>query len=273
MFENAGRADQGALRITLAAAIILLLPVALITTNIRVAISEKSVYDHSVRQYGAADISGIPESELIRANQEVRDYLVTDHPGPLAIEVQDSAGATESLFSAKETSHMADVRDLVQLMFTVEVFAIAAVLTAATALTALWGPRVLAAASLYAALLTAGAVAAAGLFAAAGFDSAWSQFHGIAFSNDLWQLDPDTDHLIQMYPEDFWFEITAILGAVTVLEASVIALASGVYLFATRERAAVEATPVPHELPERPELPGRTGHARLSPPDTRNYIR
>ena len=37
------------------------------------------------------------------------------------------------------------------------------------------------------------------------FDQFFLQFHEIFFSNDLWQLDPKTDRLIQIYPRDFWF--------------------------------------------------------------------
>jgi len=257
----------------LAAALILMIPVALITTNIRVVISEQETYDHSVREYNAHRASGIPESELLRANNEIRRYLVSEDAGPLAIEVTNKSGQAENLFSARETSHMADVRDLVQAMFKAQVFAIAVVLAAAVAMTALWGPRVLAAALLYGALLTAGTLVATGLLAAGGFDAAWSQFHVIAFSNDLWKLDPDTDHLIQMYPEAFWFEITAILGAATLLEAAALALVSGAYLFTTRERVDAQQTAPRPELPERPDLPGRSGHARLAPPNPRHYIR
>jgi hypothetical protein len=68
MFDNAARGDQGLLRMALAAALILMIPVALITTNIRVVISEQVTYDHSVREYNAHRASGIPESELLRAN-------------------------------------------------------------------------------------------------------------------------------------------------------------------------------------------------------------
>ena len=37
------------------------------------------------------------------------------------------------------------------------------------------------------------------------FDQFFLQFHEMFFSNDLWQLDPKTDRLIQIYPRDFWF--------------------------------------------------------------------
>jgi integral membrane protein (TIGR01906 family) len=276
MFQRPA-ADLGLLRVLIVGALILALPVALITTTIRVALSEQALYDYSVRNYNAEDVSGIAEADLIRANGEIRDYLVTDDPPPLAPRVTDASGEGAPLFSAKETAHMADVRDLVQTMFRVQILAVAVVLITAVALAALWPVRVLAAGLLYGSLVTGAVLGTAGIMAMTGFDSAWSDFHGIAFSNDLWQLDPDEDHLIQMFPEEFWFEATMLIGLGIVLQSFLIAAASSTYLLLTREGPAADKLPPPPELPGRaghaPELPGRSGHARLNPPNPRHYIR
>lgn len=251
--------------------LILALPVALITTNIRVAVSEQSVYDYSVRHYGAEDASGIPESELIRANGILVRYLTDSGPRPLSIAVRDDEGDIVPLFNPRETAHMADVHSLVQAMLSVQVLAVAVLLTAAVAMLVLWPARVLAAAALSGSLLTVSTLLLASMIALSGFDSAWSQFHVFAFSNDLWQLDPDTDHLIQMFPETFWQDITTLIGMVTFAEALLIAGVSGVYLFLTRERDTAR-----YINPE-PILPGPAGHShtappRLSPPDPRHYV-
>ena len=45
------------------------------------------------------------------------------------------------------------------------------------------------------------------------FTKVWDQFHYIFFTNDLWILDPRTDILIQMVPEQFFFDmVVRILG-------------------------------------------------------------
>lgn len=247
---------------------IVAVPVALITTTIRVAISEQGVYDYSVRHYDAERTTGIPESELIRANGVIRDYL-NGGDEPLSITVTNRAGEDERLFSPRETAHMADVRDLVSVMSTVQVAAIAIVLTLAVVMIALWPPRALVAASLYGGVLTAVVLGSVGILAVTGFDSAWSQFHGIAFSNDLWKLDPDTDHLIQMYPEAFWQRITLLLGAVILLQALLISAASSAYLLLSR--------PVQVEQPKRPrpDIAGVRGHGRprIARPNPRHYVR
>jgi integral membrane protein (TIGR01906 family) len=247
---------------------IIAVPVALITTTIRVAISEQSVYDYSVRHYDAERTTGVPESELIRANGEIRDY-VNGGDAPLSITVTNLGGEQERLFTPRETAHMADVRDLVGAMFTVQVAAVAIVLTLAVVMIALWPPRALVAASLYGGVLTALVLGSVGVLAVSGFDSAWSQFHGIAFSNDLWKLDPDTDHLIQMYPEAFWQRITLLLGVVILLQALLISAVSSAYLLLSRP---VQDEPI--ERP-RPEIPGAPGHGRprIARPNPRHFVR
>lgn len=265
MHERFTNADSGPLRLALIAAFIILLPIALITTNIRVAISEVAVYDHAVKSYGAADRSGIPESELIRANREIRDYLTDGNPPPLAIEITTDEGQTTSLFNARETAHMADVHSLVQALFNVQVIAIAAVLVLGFVIFALMPLRALAAALLYGSLLTAGILGFAGILAMSGFDGAWTRFHELSFANNLWQLNPRTDHLIQMFPEAFWQEVTTFIGVFIMLQAFAIAALSSAYLYLTRDRLAPQ--------PIRPELPGRAGHARLAPPNPRHYVR
>lgn len=275
MFARAER-DQGLLRVILVGLFIVALPIALITTTIRVAISEQAIYDYSVRHYDAEGASGIAEAELISANGEIKNYLIGSDPGPLAPKVKNSEGRDENLFNAKETIHMADVRDLVQTMFTIQLLAVAASLALAALIVSFWSARVLAVGMLYGASLIGIVLGLGGALAMTGFDAAWSEFHVIAFTNDLWQLDPDTDHLIQMYPERFWQEVTLWIGAAIILQAFVIAVASAAYLLLTRERI---ERPV-HEAREalaaenRPDLPGRAGHApRLTPPNPRHYIR
>ncbi len=249
------------MRSLLISAFILAVPVALITTNIRAAVSEQAVYDYSVRNYGAAEASGIPESELLRANAELRHYLTDRDPGPLAIRVRDNGGEIVPLFNARETAHMSDVRDLVRAVFRIQVLAVALVLTLAVVMLALWPPRALAAASLYGALLTAGIIGVAGFLAVTGFDAAWTRFHTLFFSNDLWRLDPSSDHLIQMFPEPFWQRITVILGGATLGEALMIAAASGAYLYLSRPRMAEAMAPVLEPGAAGESLAARPGRA------------
>jgi integral membrane protein (TIGR01906 family) len=241
------------------ALLVLAIPVTLVATNIRFAASEARVYDYSVREYNAAAAARIPESELIRANRELVSYFTAEDPGPLHIVVTNTNGDDEALFNARETAHLADVRDLFQGLFTVQLLAAALTLSAAVALFATSPLRLLARGLLYGSLLTLALVGAGGGLACLGFDSAWRQFHFLAFTNDLWELDPARDHLIQMFPRDFWFDITLLIGAFTLLEGLLIGGAAGAYLyFARPDDEGEEGQPLIAErrpLEPRPRIP------------------
>lgn len=247
----------------------LAIPVALVTTNVRVAVSQQRIYDYSVRTYDAALVSGIPEGELLRANGDIKRYLTSGDAGPLSIRVRGSSGDLVPLFNAREIAHMADVRDLVQALFVGQIVAVAVLLALAVVMLVLWPPRALAVAVLYGSLLTGAVLGIAALFTLTGFDSAWSQLHVLAFSNNLWQLDLARDHLIQMYPEAFWREITTLIGGVTLLEVLLVAGPATAYLIRSRPRDVVTA------IAHTPELAGPEGHAhpRIGQPKSRHFVR
>ena len=258
-------AALGFLRSIAFALLVLVVPVTLVATNIRFAATEVRVYDYSVREYNAQAAARIPESELTRANRQLVTYFTADDPGPLHIVVTNTNGERETLFNARETVHLADVRDLFQGLFTVQVVAVALTLSLAVALLVTSSLRALAQAALYGSLFTAVLVGATGALAALGFDDAWRQFHFLAFANDFWLLNPATDHLIQMFPEPFWFDITILIGAFTLFQVLVIGGASGLYLYLTRpdEEGAQPERPVPVQRPLEPR-------PRIAPPRPRH---
>ena len=248
------------------AILVLAIPVALVTTNIRFAVSDVRVYDYSVREYNAAAAADIPESELISANRDLRSYLTSEDAGPLRIVVTNARGEEEDLFSARETAHMADVRDLVQGVFTVQLLAVALTLSLVVVLLATAPLRVLARALLYGSIFTVALAGATGVVASLGFDDAWRRFHFLAFTNDLWKLNPAKDHLIQMFPRDFWLDMTVLIGAFTLLEVLLIAAASTLYLYRTRFQEDTEELPGHREPFRRPLEP----RSRVPPPRPRH---
>jgi integral membrane protein (TIGR01906 family) len=223
-----------------AAFFILALPLFLVTTNVRVLASDVGFYKRGLRNYNAAETTGIALPELDRASGEIIDYFEND-AGTLRILVNEG-GQEASLFNARETEHMRDVKTLMNIVYRANEGSLAFVLVYVTAVF-LWA-RERSLRSL--AWLGLGGVAAGFVFVAAigvvaaagGFDQAWNEFHLLVFSNDFWRLNPDTDHLIQMFPEPFWQDATVIAGALTVAEAALVSALAGGYLFATRKRRA-----------------------------------
>ena len=65
---------------------------------------------------------------------------------------------------------------------------------------------------------TIGFLSVFGVIASINFTWLFRQFHFISFSNDLWQLNPNTDYLIAMFPQRFFLETTIFIGVFTIFE-------------------------------------------------------
>lgn len=238
---------MGFVRQVAALLFIIAVPVALFTTNIRIAANEPRVYEYAADTYDSPEATGIPRGELLRASAGIRDYFRNDE-SRLFIRVIDSDGEAAPLFNSRETQHMHDVKSVLQMTFRVQEVAVVFVLAYVVAIF-IWA-RESSLRTLATQLIIAGgvglvAIGAVGAFAAVGFDQFWEQFHGVLFSNDLWQLDPERDHLIQMFPEDFWRDMTIWIGVGTVGELAGLAAASALYLTATRRSTATYNAAVP----------------------------
>lgn len=216
-------------------AFIVAIPVFLVTANVRFFASETRFYERGFREYGAEDATGIRLSELDRAAGEMVSYFENDATDLRIIVTQD--GQEVSLFNTRETDHMRDVKTLMRFVYRLNEVAVAYILSYVTAVY-LWTRERPLRSLAREAMLGVGvgfvALIGVGVFAITGFDAAWTKFHEIAFSNDLWQLDPSRDHLIQMFPEEFWQEATYLIGIITLAEAIVIVALSATYLVFSR---------------------------------------
>lgn len=234
---------------------IISVPVLLVTTSIRVAVNEPRLYDYSIDRFDAATVANIPEAELKRANRELIRYFNDDEQRFLRVIVRDNEGKEVALFNPRETAHLADVKNLFRKVFFIQQAALVYAL-AFVVLVFLWARevplRALAAALLRGSLLTLALAVIAGLAALVGFDALWLRFHFLAFANDdLWRLDPASDHLIQMFPQGFWYFATLLIGGFSALVALVLAALSALYLYATRPLVTLAPARRP-VLPERP---------------------
>jgi integral membrane protein (TIGR01906 family) len=227
----------GVFRFAATVLFILCIPVALVTTNIRFMANEPRVYRYAIDEFDAVSTTGIERNELIRAGAEIRDYFKNDQD-TLLIEVTED-GREVSLFNARETVHMQDVKDRFQLANRVQEFSTMYVL-AFIVVVVLWAreitPRELAVRVAGGSVLCLAVLGGIGAVGLSGFDQAWSDFHEVIFSNDFWQLNPATDHLIQMFPPDFWESIVFLVGTMVVAEAALLLLGAGLYLGASRHK-------------------------------------
>ncbi|UCH86406.1 MAG: TIGR01906 family membrane protein [Dehalococcoidia bacterium] len=219
----------------------------LVTSNVRWAANETRLYQYSFDRYDAEDVTGISRSELDRAADRLVHYF-NDDDETIRIFVQEDDSRVP-LFNERETGHLTDVKNLFRTVFRVQEasLAFALVFMVAVFIWATEAPlRLLARIVLGASLFTLGLLALFGVLALVGFDELFLRFHLVAFTNDLWKLNSATDHLIQMFPRDFWFDATMLVAGLTAIEAVLLALLSAVYLVV---RPRLRAEPLPMKPP------------------------
>lgn len=237
--RSAGEDCLGLVRHIAALLFIIALPVALVTTNVRIAVNEPRLYEYAADHYDTPAATGIDREELLRASGELRDYFNNDEDS-IFVRVEKD-GEPISLFNRRETAHLRDVKTLFQASFRVQeasvIFLLAYVVTVF-----IWARegslRTLARQLLASGLLSLAVIGVVGAIAVSGFDQAFEQFHLIAFDNDLWRLDPERDRLIQMFPEGFWRDVSLWIGLGTLAELAALALVAALYLGVTRHAAA-----------------------------------
>ena len=158
---------------------------------------------------------GMSQDDLSRVTAEMLDYL-NDEPGASFAGITAVIdGEERPVFNQREIEHMVDVKRLYAMARFVRGIAYVAA-TACIVLLLIW-MRTGAFRRLSAAYLITGAVliAAAGLIwllARNNFSAFWERFHRIFFTNDLWILDPRTDLLIRMVPEEFFSTLVWRIG-------------------------------------------------------------
>lgn len=226
---------MGFFRVLATLCFIVALPLALLTTNIRLLLNAPLVYDYAFDRYDGEEATGLSREDLDGASAALRDYFNNGEKTFYYTVTED--GLQTPILNARETRHMEDVKSLVWKVNRVQEASAVFVLAYVVAFF-IWARdgnvRQLAAQCLGGLALGVASVGAVGIVAAFGFDAAWSRFHRIVFTNNLWQLNPRTDHLIQMFPEPFWRDMTILLGALVGAEALLIAAAATVYLLGSR---------------------------------------
>ncbi len=225
-----------ALRWTATALFLACIPLFLVLTNVRIAATWERVYDYAFSQYDAPTVTGIERRELDRSASEIIDYFEDSESGELLDIRVERGDQTVPLFNQREILHMRDVRDLFRLTFRVQEFAFVYIVAYVAGIY-LWARersmRRLAREAITAGGITVGILGMAAIAVMLGFDALFEQFHILSFSNDFWQLDPATDRLVQMFPMNFWFDVTLAVGVFTVLQGGLVALAGLGYVIYT----------------------------------------
>ena len=107
-------------------------------------------------------------------------------------------------FNEKEVAHMRDVQDLFDMARALKYISAVVAIVSMVYLALKYDKQTLGRIILFGLFSNHILVIALGLLIATDFTKYWTIFHHIFFTNDLWLLNPATDLMIQMLPEQFF---------------------------------------------------------------------
>ncbi len=205
------------------------LPLAVISTVVLGLVHDAGFYHDGEVRYRVDLATGLPQDVHDRINLGIVRFFEGTESLPNALR---ATAAPPDVFSQKEILHMNDVREVIRFFGSIQVIAGVVCLVTILIVVSRWrqgGRQFLSRALVVSAIGTfaVGLVVAAITFFA--FDSLFLFFHKMTFHNDFWELDPRTDHLIQMFPFEFWYD-AMVLVSERVLGATVLSGLVGVLL-------------------------------------------
>ena len=225
-----------AVRWLAAIAFVLALPLFLILGNVLDVAGDRQFYADEFVKYDVGTVTGLNREQLATVADLFITYLSV--PGShLDYEITVN-GARRPLFNQKEIAHMEDVQKLFGLVRQSRLVA-GSILLILPLLGVWFGgglflPR-LGTLLTIGGILTVVLLGLAGLASFVDFTEAFVKFHEMAFSNDLWMLDPRTDYLLMLFPEGFWLDATLRIAGKSALEAAVLgAVGLGIAYFGVR---------------------------------------
>lgn len=164
-----------------------------------------------MEHFAPPEDTGLPAEEYAPVVDMITDYLAGWNGSFQHIYTVD--GTEYAAFNQKEQAHMKDVQGLYELCKWV-----ALISTGVYGLTANLSGRNIAWRTVRRTLIVIlTAVLAVIVLACIDFNSLFILFHKVAFTNDLWLLDPQTDLLIRLMPIEFFISYAAIIGGLWLL--------------------------------------------------------
>ena len=163
-------------------------------------------YYHSAQQkYAISEVTGIDQADLMNITTVLITYMQGERPD-LDVSVVVN-GQLRLVFNERELHHMVDVRYLLGITHLIYQFCVLTV-----SIMSLWWIKkrrwqnILY--GVFGAVLLFTAIGIGALvMSVIDFSGAFTLFHKIVFTNDLWMLNPQTDILLQMMPLGFFYDM------------------------------------------------------------------
>ena len=214
------RSTVGATALSLGLVALMLL---LILTALNNVGTDGALYHRLQTRAGIQPTSGVSDEDLRAVDGELAKYLagrpneltlpLDSEPGAYTVYTAVVNGELTPVFNDREMAHLEDCRALFELLRKVRRRLIPwAVLLIVGGAYLLQNRRKARRAALLSPLILLIPLGAFGLWAAVDFDGAFTFFHRVLFTNDLWLLDPRTDLLIRICPESMFMAMGGMIA-------------------------------------------------------------
>ena len=172
--------------------------VAVLLTCLQIVAFDEGYYAAQQQKLGLDAVAGVSKEDMGRIMHELLLYCRGDRPN---LDMQAVInGQPREVFSQREKDHMVDVQVLFTRVIKLRLILVASFLFLALVLVYVARKRTLrelARGWLIAVAALGAVLLAIGIYFTVDFEAAWTQFHLIFFTNDLWLLYED-DMLIQL---------------------------------------------------------------------------
>jgi integral membrane protein (TIGR01906 family) len=219
-------------------AVIILMPLVLVLTNVRIMLTPIYVnWEYNLSDF-PADLYGFTRVERLKYSAIALDYLLNNDgidflgnqrfpPGqeapPESRQYFIAPRDASFMYNDRELKHMLDVKIVVK--NALNVWMAGGLLWLAAVAVLAWRPETqpyLRGGLLIGAIVSVGLLILLGLYIAFGFDTFFVQFHQVFFTGNSW-LFLWSDTLIRLFPEKFWYDVFLWIAGGTILEAGLLA--------------------------------------------------
>lgn len=208
-------------RIGLIIIVISIFAITLITSVEIAAYGDWDFYKKEYEKNNVLPAVGMEMDDLMEVTKEMMAYLRGDR-ADLVVETT-MFGETREFFNDREKQHMADCKVLFVGAIWIRRICLAlmalsiGIICGANKTDAKNKIKIIAGGIWKGILIFIGLAGALIGVIALNFDKAFVTFHKIFFDNDLWILNPQTDMLINIVPQQFFIDISILIGIIFVI--------------------------------------------------------
>jgi len=199
------------------------LPLFFISLNVRVLTNSQAFYEWGFEANNVDRRTGLDDEALTSAAVQIIEYFENDEEF-LDLRVNYEGNEVE-LFTEREITHMADVKDVMKVMFNA-VWVTGALLVVVMAggffLLGRGFLPLLRSGILWSTIAGLTVAAIFGLATLIDFNTTFRLFHEVVFRNDLWKLNPSQSLLLSLFPQGFWFAATLLLVVITAVQLGIV---------------------------------------------------